>query len=212
MHIGVGSTTMMTRPRIRSLTAALGIVAALAWTSSWADVYTWTDSTGKLNLSNRPPPDDAHVISVYREDPAVHASAEAARAAMRAEEVAALNERVTQLERDLDAASQRPPPAPVVYTLPAPPPAPYPPVVMQTIVVPGTPTYSDCGNPWGNCTYAGDFGFYPGGIVVVSAPASHRFGAMHRSPHAHAAPPSRIPMPVGTLPDPVNLFPGHRGR
>jgi hypothetical protein len=212
MEIGVRLKTMMTSPHIRPITAALGIVAALAWTSACADIYTWTDSAGKLNLSNRPPPDDAHIMSVYREDPAVHASAEAARAATRTEEMTALNERVTQLERDLDAASQRPPPAPVVYTLPAPPPVPYPSVVLQTIVAPSTPAYSDCANPWGNCAYAGDFGFYPGGIVVVSAPASHRFDAMHRGPRAHAPPPSRIPMPVGALPDPVNLFPGSRGR
>jgi len=204
---------MKTRQRIGSLSAAFfGLAVLLAWTSASADIYTWTDANGKLNLSNRPPPADARITSVYREDPAVRASADAAQAAARAEELKALNERVAQLERDLDTASRQPPAPPVVYTLPAAPPVYYPPVIAQTIVVPSAPAYSDCAGSWGDCSFAGNFGWYPGGFVVVGAPASHR-GPLHRGSHGRPPPAGRAPpLPVGAIPDPVNLFPGSHHR
>lgn len=197
---------------IRQVAWTMGFVTAFAWMSAHADIYTWVDSSGKVNLSNQPPPEGARVTNVYREDPAVHASAEAARAAAQRAELKALNDRVTQLERDLDAANERPPPAPVVYTLPAPAPAPYPSVVAQTIVVPSSPAYGDCPNPWANCLSPGNFGFYPGSIVLVSPPASHRFGTTHRGRRTRMPPAASFPTPVGALPDPVNLFPRVPGR
>jgi hypothetical protein len=203
--------SMKTRRRIRQFSFAMGLVTVFGWTSAHADIYTWVDASGNVNLSNRPPPEGARVTSVYREDPAVHATADAARAAAARDELKALNERVTQLERDLDAANDRPPPAPIVYAPPAPPPVAYPPVIAQTIVVPSPPSYADCSTPWAGCFSPDNFGFYPGGIVVVSAPASHRFDANHRGPHVRR-PPSRPPLPVGAIPDPVNLFPNAPGR
>jgi hypothetical protein len=203
--------SMKTRGRIRQLSFAIGLVTVFGWTSAHADIYTWVDASGKVNLSNRPPPEGARVTNVYREDPAVHATAEAARAAAARDELKALNERVTQLERDLDAANDRPPPAPIVYVPPAPPPVAYPPVIAQTMVVPSPPAYADCNSPWGGCASPDSFGFYPGGIVVVSAPASHRFDN-HRGPRVRTPPSMRSPLPVGAIPDPVNLFPNTPGR
>jgi hypothetical protein len=205
---------MKTRRRMRQLSFAIGLVTLFGWTAAHADIYTWVDGSGNVNLSNRPPPEGARVTNVYREDPAVHATAEAARAAAARDELKTLNERVTQLERDLDAANDRPPPAPIVYAPAAPPPVVYPPVIAQTIVVPSqpAPAYADCSSPWGGCASPDNFGFYPGGIVVVSAPASHRFDANHRGPRMRPPPSMRSPLPVGAIPDPVNLFPNAPGR
>src|SRR4051812_1866241 len=143
--------------RIRQLSLAIGVVTLLGSTPAHADIYTWVDASGKVNLSNRPPPEGARVTSVYREDAAVHAAAEAARAAAAREEVKALNERVTQLERDLVAANARPPPAPIVYAPAPPPPVPYPPVIAQTIVMPNAPAYADCSTQWGGCAAMDSF-------------------------------------------------------
>ena len=203
---------MNTRGPIGQLTLAIGLVGALGWTAAHADIYTWTDASGKVNLSNRPPPEGARVTSVYREDPAVAATAEAARAAAARDEVKALNERVSQLERDLYAANDRPPPMPVVYAPAAPPPVAYPPVIAQTIVVPSQPAYADCSTQWGGCGYPDNFGFYPGGIIVVSAPGAHRFDANHGGGRMRTPPSPRAPLPVGAIPDPVNLFPNVPGR
>jgi len=60
-----------------------------------ADIYTWVDAAGNMNLSNLAPPASAHVINV------VHASPQpvAAREAVRQAEVQALEDRVRQLDR-----------------------------------------------------------------------------------------------------------------
>jgi hypothetical protein len=191
------------------------IVAVAASVSAHADIYTWVDAKGNVNLSNLPPPQDARVTQVFREDPAVHVSSDAARAAARSDEVKALAERVTQLEQDLDAAKRVPPavayapPPPVVIS------APNPPVFAQAIVAPPTPAYTDCTDPWASCFFPGYPGFYPSGVVVLSAPAQHGFhrarpGNGHRRPMMQVARPA-VPTPVGALPDPVDLFPGtHR--
>jgi hypothetical protein len=212
MKIGEGCIEAMNAHRhIRQLAVAIGLVTALGWMVAHADIYTWTDASGNVNLSNRPPPEGARVTNVYREDPAVHATAEAARAAAARDELKALNERVTQLERDLDAANDRPPPAPIVYA-PAPPPTViYPPVIAQTIVVPSAPAYADCSMQWGGCAASDNFGFYPG-VVVVSVPASQRFNPNHRGPRVRTPPSMPAPLPVGAIPDPVNLFPNTPGR
>jgi hypothetical protein len=202
--------SMNTRRPSRHLSLAIGLATAFACTSAHADIYTWVDASGKVNLSNRAPPEGARVTNVYREDPAVHATAEAARAAAARDELKALNDRVTQLERDLDAANDRPPAAPVVYAPGPPAPAAYPPVIVQTIVVPSAPAYADCSTPWAGCGSPGFFG-YPGGIVVVSSPASHRFDGNRRGEHMRPPASRPAPLPVGAIPDPVNLFPNTRG-
>src|SRR5882672_1006116 len=209
---------MKIHPHIRQVAWMIGFVTAVGWASAYADIYTWVDPSGNVNLSNRPPPEGARVTNVFREDPAARASAEAARAAAQREELRALSDRVKQLERDLDAANERPAPAPIVYPPPMPAPAPYPPVVTQTIVVPNAPTYptyastyGDCSDPWSSCFSPGYFGFYPG-VVVLSAPRSHRPNQGHRGQRV----PTRPFMPVQTLPGaptgPLDLFPGSRRR
>jgi hypothetical protein len=198
--------TMTTRDRLRQLASAMVVLAALGPVAASADIYTWVDASGNVNLSNRPPREGTRVTHVFREDPAVRASAEAARATAQREELRALNERVDQLERDLEAARR---PAPVVYAPPVTPaPVAYPPVVAQTFVSPSPSGYADCADPWGGCFSPGFFGFYPSGVVVLSAPRSHRVHPARTHVRTPALP--SFPKPVGVLPDPVNLFPGHR--
>lgn len=209
------------RKRVAALAVA-GFAGVFASAIARADIYTWVDATGKLNLSNQPPPEGARVTNVYREDPAARAHAEAARAASAREELRALNDRVAELERALEKAKEAqaapPGPAPVMY-VPAPaPPAAYASAMAQTIVAPPASGYSpyfpnyDCA--WVGCFAPGSVGFYPGSVVVVNAPGP---GHAHR-PAGHARPPRRgepvpvpqprFPKPVGELPDPPNLFPG----
>lgn len=211
MSLPLSSRITKTYCSIRRVAWVIAFLSAAGWTSAHADIYTWVDSSGNVNLSNRPPPEGARVTHVFREDPAVHASAEAARALAQREELQALSERVVQLERDLDTAS-RPPPtpsAPVVYVPPIPAPAAYPSIVAE--VAPASPSYGNCTDPWASCLSPGYFGF-PSGVVVLSAPARHGFRPAHRgrTPSPPSAP--AFPQPVGALPDPVNLFPGSHRR
>jgi hypothetical protein len=207
--------SMNTHPSIRRFAWVFAFVSAFPWEFAHADIYTWVDAKGILNVSNRAPPEGARVTGIFREDPAVRASSEAARDAAQREELKALTERVKQLERDLEIASS-PPPAPIanVSAAPVPAPIPYPSVVVQSIITPAPPAYASCTDPWwGSCFSPGYFGFYPGGVVVVNSAASHRFRPAHRGPRTPSRPFAQpFPQPVGALPDPVNLFPGSRRR
>jgi len=197
---------------IRQVAWAIAFASAAGWTPAHADIYTWVDPSGNVNLSNQPPPEGTRVTHVFREDPAVHASSDAARAVAQREALRALSERVAQLEHDLDTPSPPPPapPAPAVYVPPIPAPAAYPSFVTEPVVAPASPAYGNCTDPWASCLSPGYFGFYPSSVVVLSAPA-HGFRPPHRgrAPLPPSAP--AFPQPVGALPDPVNLFPGiHR--
>jgi hypothetical protein len=197
---------MKPRPHARHLAWALLLTSALALRPAHADIYTWVDSFGKVNVSNLKPPEGTQVTSVFREDPAARASAEAARAAAERDELRALTDRVAQLEQDAEVAAKRPPPAPIAYVQPVPT---YPPVITQTFIEPASQSsYGDC-NAWANCLPSGFFGFYPGNVIVVSAPHFRRFNALHPV-HRPFVPPRAptLPGPVGLLPPPPNLFPG----
>ena len=86
-------------PRRYVAALAAGCAGVLACAMARADIYTWVDASGNLNLSNQPPPAGVRVTSVYREDPAARAHAEAARAASAREELRTLNARVAELDR-----------------------------------------------------------------------------------------------------------------
>jgi hypothetical protein len=214
MSLPLSSRFTKTHFSIRQVAWVIAFVSAAGWTSAHADIYTWVDSSGNVNLSNRPPPEGARVTNVFREDPAVRASSEAARAVAQHEELRALSERVAQLEQDLDAASSPPPlpAAPVAYAPPIPAPAAYPSFVAEPVVTPASPTYGNCTDPWASCLSPGNFGFYPSGVVVLSAPAPHGFRPAHRGRAPSPPPAPAFPQPVGALPDPVNLFPGNHRR
>src|SRR5215831_10271489 len=87
--------------------ATAAVVAALAGVVNvplaHADIYTWTDAKGRVNISNLDPPEGVRVTNVVHEtapDPA--AAAEARRAAARDAEMAALSERVRDLQVEVE--------------------------------------------------------------------------------------------------------------
>jgi hypothetical protein len=195
--------------------AALAAILALAAPLALADVYTWKDPSGRLNVSNIAPPEGVHVESVVHENPPKPSqkSALAARDAAHAADVQTLNERVAQLEDEVERAKQQPPLPPVVYR-PAPsappvqvtvnvmPPAPTP--VSAPAYAPPYPIYSGYpypgypGLPYDYCdpTIFGCpvFGYPVGGVVVLSAPHAHakHFMRMRGGP----APGGMRPMPM----------------
>ena len=123
--------------------SALALVCILVQRPADAQIYTWVDAQGRLNVGNLPPPSDARVTKVVRETPP-NPYNDAARAAAQAAEVEALAQRVDQLQSQLHAAARAAPPPPQVVVVQAPAPAPY------VVEVPAPPVYAqDCG--WGGC-------------------------------------------------------------
>src|SRR5919108_3497779 len=92
-----------TMGRYARMTAAL----LFASTGAQADIYNWIDASGSLNVSNIAPPEDVRVTKVVHEAPK-SASRDAAAEAARTTQLQALNERVGQLERELQAARSTP--------------------------------------------------------------------------------------------------------
>jgi hypothetical protein len=138
-----------------------------------ADIYTWVDAAGRVNISNIDPPEDARVTSVVKSGSVAPASrTDQGRDA----EVQALAERVRQLQDAVDQA-RRQAQTPIQYQSAPPPP-------MQYLVdsAPPAPQYADyaapqtmygCDPSWGYCPLWWGAGVYPAGIVVVRAPFRH---------------------------------------
>jgi len=184
-----------------------------------ADVYTWTDATGRLNVSNIAPPEGVRVTRVVHENPPPP-EVVAARAAARTREVQALSERVAQLEDEVERAQrQAPPPGP--YRVVTPPAAPTAPVHVAVTVMQPPPQYPSPPTPYGGecdpgtfgCTAFGYTGFgypgfgypgfgypgfgYPASIVVLRDRGFHHFDHFHQSRAAHRAPAAHVPMRSG---------------
>jgi uncharacterized protein DUF4124 len=121
--------------------ASLAAILVLATPVALADVYTWKDPAGRLNVSNVAPPEGVRIESVVHEDPPkVSPGAAAARA--QGAEMRALNERVAQLADEVERAKEQAALPPVVYR-----PAPSPPVLVNVNVAPApaaaAPGYAD---------------------------------------------------------------------
>jgi len=170
----------------RLLVALLPWAAALACAgAAHADIYTWTDAKGTVNISNVAPPEGIHVTTVMHEDPAAIAARAAAAQAARDAEMQRLSDRVRQLEYEAQYTQRQPSPA--VY---ATPPQPSTSVVQYVMNVAPPPSqsygpsgsygcdpgyaydgygygygygYADCGN-------SGFSGFYPYPVYFVGAP------------------------------------------
>ncbi|HVP86936.1 MAG TPA: hypothetical protein VMU79_02550 [Casimicrobiaceae bacterium] len=153
----------------------IALAATFGLRAAHADIYTWVDASGALNVSNLAPPDDAKVLKVVHTDDA---------AAQKAE-TQALADRVKQLENQVAAATSQPPPMnyappPVVYAPPAPPVVQYiiqaPQPAPQYVVDQAPPDYSyqPCDPSWYGCSF-GWPGYYPSGVVVVSTPPFRNF-------------------------------------
>jgi hypothetical protein len=156
----VGLEQAMRTVKLQRIAAAYALVAGVLLAApAHADVYTWTDATGRVNVSNLPPPRNAREVQVVKPDPEAKARIEAAQRASReaaarkaqAErdaaqqaEVQALKARVADLERGVLQARAAP-----QVVLAAPPPAP--------VIVNMTPPLADdiAPLPLWNCAWIG---------------------------------------------------------
>ena len=154
--------------------SALTIAGALLLTSgAYADIFTYVDAKGRVNVSNIEPPEDARVTSIVRSKPSPPAPPEGTGDARGNPQVAALTRRIEQLEDELARNEPSPPPAPpVVYpTVVVPPPV----VTTQAIVyaVPPSPQPAydyGCASWWSGC----GLWWGPPVVFVGSTPVSGR--------------------------------------
>ena len=176
-----------------------------------ADIYTWTDESGRVNVSNLAPPDGARVTGVVHENAATittrDAAREAARESLRDAEVRALAERVRQLQDDIERARRQAPPPQVEFLAVAPPVfVPYPILFAppaQYDFASAPVASGGCGFGWPDCA----FGWYPGIYalnVVTGRPPHFRRDPPGRdrehpvNGRGHIAPWLPIPAPGGT--------------
>ena len=189
--------------RTKRLAWAWAPAGLLLIASATADVYTWVDAKGNVNVSNLKPPAGVRVTSVAREDPDAAARAEAARTAAREAEMRKLSERVAELERTADDVSRMPPPPPMYA---APPPQPT--QLIVTVMPPEPPApegpsayapYAGCGAfdclaPWG-------LGYYGVPVVVVGSNFGRRgHGRPRMRPQPHTQAQAVIPFTGAVVP------------
>jgi hypothetical protein len=185
--------SIMLTPILRAVLCVL-VAGTLGLQLARADVYTWADASGSVNVSNLTPPQGARVISVTHTNAADAARESAARDAARRAETMALEERVRQLE--VDAEARRQAPSQVVYRdIPAPPvqyrvdPAPPP---VQYSVYSSPPAYTmGCDLGWMDCALGWFPNFYSTGVVFVRAPSFRRFPSVPGRHQFGARPPMR---------------------
>jgi hypothetical protein len=179
-------------------------VAALAQ----AEIYTWVDAKGQLNIGNLPPPDDARVTKVVHETPP-HANPynDAARDAAQQAELDSLNQRVAQLQNQLAYAAQAPAQPPVIVVpvaQPMPVPVPYP-------VAAAAPQPASCDYGWNSCDGWWGPGFFPYVSYVYAPPLRNRF-PMRGGRGDHVAPRGPTPplalspsLPLPLSPTPIAM-------
>ena len=95
----------MSMMRTRLLRAALpAVLAGTFWLpSAHADLYTWVDASGGVNVSNLAPPEGVRVTSVIPASPPKTTTRDDAHEAARDTQVQALTERVRQLEDEVES-------------------------------------------------------------------------------------------------------------
>jgi Domain of unknown function (DUF4124) len=91
--------------RTRLLRAALPAVLAGTFgvQPAHADLYTWVDPSGGVNVSNLAPPEGVRITNVIPASPPKTTTRDDAREAARDAEVQALTKRVRQLEDDVES-------------------------------------------------------------------------------------------------------------
>jgi hypothetical protein len=165
---------------IRALRVALLIAlgGTFGLQHAHADIYTWVDASGSINVSNLAPPDGVRVTSIMRASAPVATGDETARDAARQAKTQALEDRVRQLENEVELARREVPP-PVEYRpIPAPPVVQYivepPPVFVQYAISAPPPVNNWCDASL-NCAFAWAPAFYPVSVVVLRAPTFQHF-------------------------------------
>jgi hypothetical protein len=204
----------------RAMLAGAALAAGLlASPLAGADVYTWVDAKGNVNVGNLKPPEGARILGVTRENPAVKAQSDAAREAARQDEINTLTRRIAELENKAQAAFDAPPPVPYAPAPAYSPPAPAPQYNINVTVVPGQgPDYAAAFAPYG-CAWAGCatwFPFaYPIAVIATTPHDVHRHRGGVRPPGFPSPPPggmSRPPVdmsrpPVDTSRPPADMSP-----
>jgi hypothetical protein len=166
----------------RLLRASLPALVAGTWglQLARADIYTWVDASGTINVSNLAPPEGVAVTRVtHASERGPPTSDDAARAAAQQSEMQALAERVGQLEAELELA-QRPLAPPVNYpAIPAPPVMQYadlaPPTLQYDIVSTAPPPIAACDGTWMDCGLGWFPGIYSASVVVLRPSNFRRF-------------------------------------
>ena len=181
----------------RHLRCVLALLAgAVGLPCAHADVYTWVDASGIVNVSNLAPPEGARVTSVIPTVQKTAAQVEADREAARRAEILALNDRVSRLQEELDQSRRQAPP--MSYGYAAPPPVPQyvylaPPEVSYAMDAPTQWALScdwpyNCGGGWGAWGY-------PPAIVVLGG-GDFRRGGPHRGDRPVVPHPPGRPRPM----------------
>ena len=162
-----------------------------------ADIYTWVDASGTVNISNLAPPEGVRVTNVIHASvPKTTARADTARDAARDAAVQALAERVRQLQEEVELARRQMPPQVEYRAIPEPPAMQYgfdiapPPVQYAVNAAPAAsagcdPAWVGCGLWWGPS-------IYPASVVVLRAPNFRRFYPVHGGRHFAAGQPMRM--------------------
>jgi len=171
----------------------LSFVGLCVWLSpvAHADIYTWTDAAGRVNVSNIAPPDAARITHVTR-DISPKPDAAASRDNAEQNDVRALADRVRQLEQELDVAKIAPtasvpvptPPPPAVVTIwnyVAPPVSP-----VADAAFYAQPSYGACDF---NCAPAWVSSAYPAGVASIGTPALRRPYPFHPAARRASLPP-----------------------
>ncbi len=179
------------------LRAAFAVVLAgfLGLQLAHADIYTWVDASGTVNVSNLAPPEGARVTMVIRETvPKIAVRDDVAREAARQAEVQALATRVQQLQDEVDQARRQPPVQVEYRSMPAPPAMPYgidlAPQPVQSADNAVSPAGYGCDGTWASCGIWWGPGVYPASVVVLRAPNFRRFNPVHGGHHFAARPPT----------------------
>ncbi|MGH8712546.1 MAG: DUF4124 domain-containing protein [Casimicrobiaceae bacterium] len=182
------------RTPIRRSGAWLAVVAGVfALPLAHADIYTWVDAAGSINVGNIAPPKDGRVVKVtHANAPETAARIDAAREAARRAETQALEERVRQLEREVASAKRQAPP-PVAYrdVTASPPPRYRAPPPVQYAVVATPPAYGGCDPGWMGCGSWWSPAIYPASVIVLRTPGFRRFPAVRAGRHMTVGHPGR---------------------
>src|ERR1700687_3450705 len=84
--------------RLLQTTLPVVVAGTLGLQPAHADLYTWVDASGGVNVSNLAPPEGARITNVIPASPPKTTTRDDPREAVRDAEVQALTKRVRQLE------------------------------------------------------------------------------------------------------------------
>lgn len=157
--------------------AMLAILACTPGQKARADIFTWVDASGTINVSNLAPPNGVSATKVIHENATPPASDDVAHNAAREAQLQALTARIGQLEDAIEYA-QRPAAPPVLYPM-LPPPAPTFVSYTTEVVQPPLQQYAEdtapstaggCDPSWAGCVLWWIPSFYPLSVIGLRAP------------------------------------------